>query len=153
MFCTNGILLRMLTQPQGLDRVTHLVMDEVHERDCFADFLLIVLKQVHPALPTCNNCSAEPGTRTATTPDSKGYAERRPGCGFRAAAALCTASCCTAAFGVDAPCVAWTHICLHVNMMKACSQVSGRWLTGSGSLTADVQQHPQTCHSSITGAP
>lgn len=46
VFCTNGILLRMLTQSQGLERVTHLVMDEVHERDCFADFLHIVLRQV-----------------------------------------------------------------------------------------------------------
>ena len=53
VFCTNGILLRMLTQPQGLERVTHLVMDEVHERDCFADFLLIVLKQACPLLPAC----------------------------------------------------------------------------------------------------
>ena len=87
MFCTNGILLRMLTQPQGLDRVTHLVMDEVHERDCFADFLLIVLKQVHPTLPTCNHGSAEPGTHTVTTSHSQGCAERRPACGFHAATA------------------------------------------------------------------
>ena len=63
VFCTNGILLRMLTQPQGLDRVTHLVMDEVHERDCFADFLLIVLKQACPVaslqhLQAQTSCSA-----------------------------------------------------------------------------------------------
>ena len=58
MFCTNGILLRMLTQPQGLDRVTHLVMDEVHERDCFADFLLIVLKQARP-VPSLQHLQAQ----------------------------------------------------------------------------------------------
>ena len=29
MFCTNGVLLRMLTQGEGLDDVTHIVVDEV----------------------------------------------------------------------------------------------------------------------------
>jgi len=28
MFCTNGVLLRMLTQGEGLEGVTHVVVDE-----------------------------------------------------------------------------------------------------------------------------
>ena len=59
VFCTNGILLRMLTQSQGLERVTHLVMDEVHERDCFADFLHIVLRQVRACQSVPEHCSGK----------------------------------------------------------------------------------------------
>ena len=51
MFCTNGVLLRMLTQGEGLDGVTHIVADEIHERDRFADFLLIMLRRVLPSRP------------------------------------------------------------------------------------------------------
>lgn len=55
LFCTNGILLRKLTQAEGstkeLDRVTHVIVDEVHERDMFADFLLIVLKELLQSRP------------------------------------------------------------------------------------------------------
>jgi HrpA-like RNA helicase len=48
MFCTNGVLLRMLTgggsgRENPLSNVTHLVVDEIHERDRFADFLLILV--------------------------------------------------------------------------------------------------------------
>jgi HrpA-like RNA helicase len=57
LFCTNGVLLRKLTQAAGgardaLAGVTHIVVDEIHERDLFADFLLIVLREVLPARPT-----------------------------------------------------------------------------------------------------
>lgn len=51
MFCTNGVLLRMLTQGDELDHVSHIVMDEVHERDRFADFLLIILRGLLPRRP------------------------------------------------------------------------------------------------------
>lgn len=51
MFCTNGVLLRMLTQGDGLDDVTHIVVDEIHERDRFADFLLILLRNLLPSNP------------------------------------------------------------------------------------------------------
>lgn len=51
MFCTNGVLLRMLTQGEGLDDITHVIVDEIHERDRFADFLLILLRDVLPAHP------------------------------------------------------------------------------------------------------
>ncbi|KAA0176650.1 hypothetical protein FNF27_01931 [Cafeteria roenbergensis] len=45
VFCTTGILLRQLQG--GLDgAVTHIVVDEVHERSVDADFLLAVLREV-----------------------------------------------------------------------------------------------------------
>lgn len=53
MFCTNGILLRMLTDRShdAMSRVTHLIIDEIHERDRFADFLLILVRDLLPAHP------------------------------------------------------------------------------------------------------
>ena len=53
MFCTNGVLLRMLTNQSSdaMSLVTHLVIDEIHERDRFADFLLILVRDILPAHP------------------------------------------------------------------------------------------------------
>jgi ATP-dependent RNA helicase DHX36 len=53
LFCTNGVLLRMLTDPahDALSHVTHLLIDEIHERDKFADFLLIIIRDVLPSHP------------------------------------------------------------------------------------------------------
>ncbi|XP_072216626.1 3'-5' RNA helicase YTHDC2 isoform X2 [Excalfactoria chinensis] len=46
-FCTNGILLRtLMAGDSALSTVTHVIMDEVHERDRFSDFLLIKLRDV-----------------------------------------------------------------------------------------------------------
>ncbi|XP_052556919.1 3'-5' RNA helicase YTHDC2 isoform X1 [Tympanuchus pallidicinctus] len=46
-FCTNGILLRMLMAgDSALSTVTHVIVDEVHERDRFSDFLLIKLRDI-----------------------------------------------------------------------------------------------------------
>lgn len=33
LFCTTGLLLRMMASNGDLDGVTHVIMDEVHERD------------------------------------------------------------------------------------------------------------------------
>lgn len=46
-YCTTGILLQQLQrQPdEVMDGVSHLVIDEVHERDILIDFLLILLKK------------------------------------------------------------------------------------------------------------
>lgn len=46
-YCTTGILLEQLkwNTDDIMDNVSHLVIDEVHERDIFVDFLLIILKK------------------------------------------------------------------------------------------------------------
>lgn len=47
-YCTTGILLQQLRHnpDDALDGITHLVIDEVHERDIMIDYLMIVLKRV-----------------------------------------------------------------------------------------------------------
>ncbi|XP_047966459.1 DExH-box ATP-dependent RNA helicase DExH3-like isoform X2 [Salvia hispanica] len=48
LFCTTGILLRRLLSDRNLDGVTHIFVDEIHERGMNEDFLLIVLKDLLP---------------------------------------------------------------------------------------------------------
>jgi len=45
-FCTVGILLRRLQKDPGLQEFSHVLIDEVHERDLMTDFLLILLKEL-----------------------------------------------------------------------------------------------------------
>ncbi|XP_071964049.1 3'-5' RNA helicase YTHDC2-like [Antedon mediterranea] len=46
-FCTNGVLLRTLMGGNhSLKSVTHVIVDEIHERDRFSDFLLISLRDL-----------------------------------------------------------------------------------------------------------
>ena len=45
-FCTTGILLRRLTGDPDLSGITHIVLDEVHEREILSDFLLILLRDL-----------------------------------------------------------------------------------------------------------
>ncbi|XP_064618810.1 3'-5' RNA helicase YTHDC2-like [Lineus longissimus] len=46
-FCTNGVLLRTLMGgDNSLNSVTHVIVDEVHERDRFCDFLLTSLRDI-----------------------------------------------------------------------------------------------------------
>ncbi|KAF5751882.1 ATP-dependent RNA helicase DHX36 isoform X1 [Tripterygium wilfordii] len=51
LFCTTGILLRRLLVDRNLKGVTHVVVDEIHERGMNEDFLLIVLKDLLPRRP------------------------------------------------------------------------------------------------------
>ncbi|QDZ17545.1 P-loop nucleoside triphosphate helicase [Chloropicon primus] len=64
VLCTNGVLLRQLVQKghfraddarnqsEGLvEGLTHLVVDEIHERDRFVDFILIILRDILPLNP------------------------------------------------------------------------------------------------------
>lgn len=54
VYCTVGILLRQLVATQAqpyLSDVTHVVVDEVHERDVQTDFLLTLLKAILPRNP------------------------------------------------------------------------------------------------------
>lgn len=51
VFATVGVVLRMLENESGLPDITHLVLDEVHERSIDTDFLLIVLKSLMEKRP------------------------------------------------------------------------------------------------------
>ncbi|KAJ0102564.1 hypothetical protein Patl1_05807 [Pistacia atlantica] len=46
LFCTSGILLRRLLSDHNLNGITHVFVDEIHERGMNEDFLLIVLKDL-----------------------------------------------------------------------------------------------------------
>ena len=46
LFCTTGVLLRRLQQDPNLTGISHVVVDEVHERDALSDFLLVILRDV-----------------------------------------------------------------------------------------------------------
>lgn len=46
VFVTTGVLLRRLQMGDGLEDVSHVVVDEVHERSLDTDFLLILLKRI-----------------------------------------------------------------------------------------------------------
>ncbi|KAB7505156.1 Dosage compensation regulator [Armadillidium nasatum] len=49
LFCTVGVLLRKLEA--GLRGVSHVIVDEIHERDINSDFILIVLRDMVLAFP------------------------------------------------------------------------------------------------------
>lgn len=51
LFCTTGILLRRLLVDRSLKGVSHVIVDEIHERGMNEDFLLIVLKELLPRRP------------------------------------------------------------------------------------------------------
>ncbi|XP_048503331.1 DExH-box ATP-dependent RNA helicase DExH5, mitochondrial isoform X2 [Beta vulgaris subsp. vulgaris] len=51
LFCTTGILLRRLLVDRTLKGITHVIVDEIHERGMNEDFLLIVLKELLPRRP------------------------------------------------------------------------------------------------------
>ncbi|XP_016074425.1 PREDICTED: putative ATP-dependent RNA helicase DHX57 isoform X1 [Miniopterus natalensis] len=46
LYCTTGVLLRRLEGDTALHGVTHIIVDEVHERTEESDFLLLVLKDI-----------------------------------------------------------------------------------------------------------
>ena len=49
LLCTVGVLLRKLEG--GLRGVSHVVIDEIHERDLNTDFLLVVLRDIVHEFP------------------------------------------------------------------------------------------------------
>ncbi|XP_062009081.1 DExH-box ATP-dependent RNA helicase DExH6-like [Rosa rugosa] len=66
VFCTNGILLRILISrgggrskteasnketKQDLSDITHIIVDEIHERDRHSDFILAILRDMLPSHP------------------------------------------------------------------------------------------------------
>ncbi|KAF8481792.1 P-loop containing nucleoside triphosphate hydrolase protein [Russula ochroleuca] len=46
LFCTTGVLLRRLSTGDDLSSLTHVIVDEVHERSVGGDFLLLELKEL-----------------------------------------------------------------------------------------------------------
>ncbi|KIK70609.1 hypothetical protein GYMLUDRAFT_148068 [Collybiopsis luxurians FD-317 M1] len=46
LFCTTGVVLRRLSSGDSLEEVTHIIVDEVHERSIDGDFLLLELKEL-----------------------------------------------------------------------------------------------------------
>ena len=52
LFVTTGVLLRRLAEDPLLAGVSHVVVDEVHERSLDSDFLLVLLRDVLPHRPT-----------------------------------------------------------------------------------------------------
>ncbi|CAE7404825.1 Dhx29, partial [Symbiodinium sp. CCMP2456] len=57
LFCTVGVLLRQLQQGLGaLAKVTHIFIDEVHERSADCDLLMLLLRQVRASRPDLCLC-------------------------------------------------------------------------------------------------
>ena len=46
LFCTTGVILSKLVSTKEMNKYTHIILDEVHERDIDMDFLLIVVKRL-----------------------------------------------------------------------------------------------------------
>nr|XP_028580810.1 putative ATP-dependent RNA helicase DHX57 [Podarcis muralis]XP_028580811.1 putative ATP-dependent RNA helicase DHX57 [Podarcis muralis] len=51
LYCTTGVLLRRLEGDMSLKGVTHIIVDEVHERTEESDFLLLILKDIMSQRP------------------------------------------------------------------------------------------------------
>lgn len=51
MFCTTGVLLRQLQSEGAFEALTHIIVDEVHERHLDTDVLLGILKACLPTNP------------------------------------------------------------------------------------------------------
>ena len=46
LYCTTGILLQKLIQDKNLNEYSHIVLDEVHDREADMDFCILVIKQL-----------------------------------------------------------------------------------------------------------
>lgn len=46
LYCTTGVILERLLHERNMSRYTHIILDEVHERDTNIDFLLIVIRKM-----------------------------------------------------------------------------------------------------------
>lgn len=51
LFCTTGILLQWMQSDPALPDISHIVLDEIHERDIISDFVMTILKDVLPRRP------------------------------------------------------------------------------------------------------
>lgn len=46
LFVTTGIIIRLMESDPSLNTISHLIIDEIHERDIHSDFLLTLVKQL-----------------------------------------------------------------------------------------------------------
>lgn len=52
IYCTTGVFVRnLMSGGKSLANITHIILDEIHERDKLTDFVLICLKQMLPSHP------------------------------------------------------------------------------------------------------
>ncbi|XP_022251673.1 ATP-dependent RNA helicase DHX36-like [Limulus polyphemus] len=46
LYCTTGILLQRMQNDPYLSKISHIILDEIHERDLDSEFLIIILKDL-----------------------------------------------------------------------------------------------------------
>lgn len=51
VYATTGVVVRMLERPENFQDISHVILDEVHERSIDGDFLLIVLRRLMQQRP------------------------------------------------------------------------------------------------------
>lgn len=54
LYCTTGVLLEKLVASKSLADFSHIILDEVHERDKDMDFLFIIIRMLMAKIGTCN---------------------------------------------------------------------------------------------------
>lgn len=52
LFCTTGVVLQKLIRQQTMESYTHIILDEIHERDVDTDLLMTILREF---ILDCNN--------------------------------------------------------------------------------------------------
>lgn len=48
LYCTTGILLEWMQSDPSLADTSHIILDEIHERDTVSDFVITLLKDILP---------------------------------------------------------------------------------------------------------
>jgi ATP-dependent RNA helicase DHX36 len=51
LYCTTGVVLQWMRSDPNLSDVSHIILDEIHERDIMSDFLITILKDLLPTRP------------------------------------------------------------------------------------------------------
>ena len=46
LYCTTGIVLQFMQSDPALSKYSHIILDEIHERDTVCDFTMTILKDV-----------------------------------------------------------------------------------------------------------